>query len=271
MFKFKKYLVFVLVALAVAGAGFFVFKKNINDRSFLSEIAYDNDTIPTLMPIEPQSPKPTADKSGNANQGFQPEKKDIFSDQDLPKEINLKIPFTSQAPHQNWEFPYKEFCEEASVLMAASYAKNRPISGSDDADAKMLDIKDFEEKKFGFYEDTNAEETAVILREYFELSKVSVVENPTAKDIKTALAGGKAVIMPFAGRQLGNPYYQQPGPLYHMMVIKGYTKEGDFITNDPGTRRGADYIYSSDVIIKANHDWNNGDVDNGRKVMIVAG
>ena len=56
-----------------------------------------------------------------------------------------------------------------------------------------------------------------------------------------------------------------------MLIIKGYTKEGNFITNDPGTRRGADFIYSPGVLMNAIHDWNGGDVDNGKKVMIVVG
>jgi hypothetical protein len=74
-----------------------------------------------------------------------------------------------------------------------------------------------------------------------------------------------------AGRQLGNPNYKQPGPLYHMLVIKGYKKNGDFITNDSGTRKGADYIYQADVIMQAMHDWNGGKVKTGKKVMLIVG
>lgn len=189
----------------------------------------------------------------------------------LPAEVNLKIPFTSQAPHQNWDLPYKEFCEEASILMAVNYVNNQPILGPDDADAKLLAIKNFEEKNLGFHEDTNAEDTAKIMREFYHLEKVEIFNNPTAKDIKKALASGKAVIAPFAGRELGNPNYHQPGPLYHMLVIKGYRENGDFITNDPGTKKGADFIYKEKVIMDAIHDWNDGDVNNGKKVVIIVG
>jgi hypothetical protein len=192
-------------------------------------------------------------------------------DATLPAEVNLKIPFTSQAPHQNWDLPYKEFCEEASILMTVSYVNNQPILGPDDADAKLLAIKDFEEEELGFHEDTNAEDTAKIIREFYKLEKIEIIENPTALDIRKALAQGKAVIAPFAGRELKNPNYQQPGPLYHMLVIKGYRKNGDFITNDPGTKRGADYIYKEAIIMNALHDWNDGDVKNGKKVIITVG
>lgn len=189
----------------------------------------------------------------------------------LPGEVNLAVPFTAQAPHANWELPYQEFCEEASVLMAASYIQGKTIAGPDDASAKMIAIKDFEEKKFGYYKDTTAEETATILREYYKITKVQVVPNPTVAAIKQALATGELVLIPAAGQQLHNPYFQQPGPLYHMLVIKGYTADGKFITNDPGTRRGADFIYSPDVLLNAIHDWNGGNVSQGQRVMIVVG
>ena len=155
--------------------------------------------------------------------------------------------------------------------MAASYINGQSFKDANDADQKLLAIMDFEIKRFGYYEDTTADETAVILREYFGIVLVKVIPNPTVDAIKSDLAQGKTIIVPLAGRQLGNPYYQQPGPLYHMLVIKGYTKNGDFITNDPGTRRGADYIYKPDIIMNAIHDWNGGNVDAGRKVMIVVG
>ncbi len=189
----------------------------------------------------------------------------------LPTQINLNIPFTSQAPHANWEDPYSEFCEEASTLMASSYIKNESIGGPDDADRKLLAIKDFEEKRFGYYKDTTIEETADILREYFQLEKVEVVSDPTVSEIKSALAAGRAVILPLAGREIGNPFFTAPGPIFHMLVVKGYTKDGKFITNDPGTRRGADYVYDQDVLMKAIGDWNGEGADKENKLMIVVG
>ena len=199
-----------------------------------------------------------------------PSKLPVASPQ-LPSEVNLDIPFTSQAPNQNWVLPYKEFCEEASVLMVMSYVNRQLIGDANQASEQMLAIMAFEESRFGFYQDTDAEETAVIIKEFYNYAKVKVLYNPKIEDIKKALAEGKAVIMPAAGRMLGNPYFQVPGPLYHMIVIKGYTKTGNFITNDPGTRHGANFIYEPDVIMNANHDWNGGDVDNGRKVIIIVG
>lgn len=257
MRKFWKYLIFIIVFLvsAVVGLAFFNLKDKIAPVS--------------LPPAETHSA--ATNLAANANNNSQTQSVDPAPPANLPAQVNLAVSFTSQAPHQNWDLPYQQFCEEASVLMAASYVKNQPISVPNDADAKLLAIRNFEIKRFGFYEDTNADETAIILREYFDISKVEVVPNPTSDTIKSDLAQGKVVIVPLAGREIGNPNYKQPGPLYHMLVIKGYTKNGDFITNDPGTRKGADYTYKPSVIINATHDWNSGDVYNGKKVMIVVG
>src|SRR3989344_390935 len=190
----------------------------------------------------------------------------------LPKDTNLAVPFTAQAPHANWEDPYGELCEEASVLMAISYLTNKKIPNAAFADTALLAIKAFEDKRFGFYKDTNAEQTAIILREHFSYKKVEVKQNPTINDIKQALADGRVVLAPVAGREIGNPYFQSPGPLYHMIVIKGYTDTGKFITHDPGTRRGADFLYDQARIMKAIHDWRtDGNIDLGKKVVIIAG
>jgi len=188
----------------------------------------------------------------------------------LPIEINLSVPFTSQAPHQNWEMPWQEYCEEASVLMAGHYFLGKNIPNANYADQELHRIQAFEEERLGYYKDTTAEETAMVLREFYGVANV-VVEEASIERMRQAVAQGKLVLVPAAGRQLGNPYFTQPGPLYHMLVIKGYTKDGRFITNDPGTRRGENYLYNPEVILNAAHDWNDGDVEHGAKVMIVAG
>lgn len=190
----------------------------------------------------------------------------------LPAQVNLAVPFTVQAPNANWSEPYGEFCEEASVLMAMSYIKHQPIPNAATADKELLAIKAFEDKFFGFYEDTTVAQTAQIFREYYKYTKVQTIKDPTVDQIKQAVAAGRLVIIPAAGRDLGNPYFQSPGPLYHMLVIKGYTNKGKFITNDPGTRHGADYLYDQTVIMNAIHDWRaDHNIEAGAKVILVIG
>ncbi len=192
----------------------------------------------------------------------------------LPAEVNLKVPFTSQAPHANWEDPYGEFCEEASALMAAYYLQNKPIPSASLADQELLKVKSFEEGWFGYYKDTTAKETATILKEHFAVpdSKLQLVSRPNIQQIKEFLAAGKIVLVPAAGRMLPNPNYTAPGPVYHMIVIKGYTKDGQFITNDPGTRKGADFLFDFNYVMDAMHDWNgSSDIIYGDKVILVVG
>jgi hypothetical protein len=189
----------------------------------------------------------------------------------LPPEVDLPVPFTVQAPRANWDDVHEDFCEEASVLMAASYVLGRDIPSADAAESEMAKIRAFEEERLGHWRTTTAEETAMILREYYGVADVALVSNPTAAMIREALGEGKVVIAPAFGRTLRNPFYTPPGPLYHMLVIKGYLRDGRFITNDPGTRRGEAFRYDPEVLLDAIHDFNGGDVENGRKVIIVVG
>ncbi|MGI6103551.1 MAG: C39 family peptidase [Patescibacteria group bacterium] len=186
----------------------------------------------------------------------------------LPSSLNLAVPFTSQAPHGNWDAAHEEYCEEASLLMAARYFRGQTIAGPDDTEAELARIAAWQESTFGYFESTTAEETARIGRELLDLD-VTVSLNVEAETIRRHLNDGALVIIPAAGRRLGNPYFRAPGPIYHMLVVKGYTETGAFITNDPGTRRGAEFMYPADALLAAIHDYNGGNVEEGRRVILV--
>lgn len=189
---------------------------------------------------------------------------------DIPPEINLAVPWMSQAPHANWDFPYQEACEEASIIMVDAFYKGLTerleVEAADEAIKKLVA---YQNDKYGDYKDTDAAQTAKIIKDYFGYKDVRVLSFKTTEDIKNILARGYPVIVPFSGKALKNPNYRNGGPLYHMLVIKGYTNDGLFITGDPGTRKGEDYVYPYSRIIEAAHDWNGGDVLNGAKLMIV--
>lgn len=186
-----------------------------------------------------------------------------------PDKINLKVPFTSQAPYAVWDHKDEEACEETALLMVHRFHQKRGIEGPADARSAIDELIEGEKQVLGgVWESTTAEELAKVAGEFLGYSKVEVKYEPTIEDIKKAVAGGFPVIVPAAGRMLKNPNYKRPGPLYHALVIKGYT-EKEFITNDPGTRRGADYVYPYERVMGAIHDWNGGKVEEGRKVMIV--
>lgn len=186
----------------------------------------------------------------------------------LPGELNLAVPFTSQAPKANWDLPYQEMCEEASVYMVAEYFAGTKAGKIDaeKADSALLQAIAFEEELLGTYLDTTAEETVKFIESFYGL-EAQVIKNPTVEEIKAEVAAGRPVIVPAAGRQLGNPNFTGEGPLYHMLVIKGYTA-GTFITNDPGTRNGENYVYDIATIMEAMGDWNDGSPATGAKVVI---
>ena len=187
------------------------------------------------------------------------------------EEVNWDVPFTPQAPLANWDAVHEEACEEASVLMVLKYFAGKPIGTPAEADQAILRLVDRNEHILGFAVDQTAQQVAALIALENNRLRVSVVAHPSENSIKQALARGFLVIVPAAGRQLKNPYFQQPGPLYHMLVIRGYTKDGYVITNDPGTKRGAGFLYPWQTLLDAIHDWNNGDVDHGDKVMILVG
>jgi hypothetical protein len=255
-----------LLLLTLAGAvGAFVFRVQIRDFVF----RYTQEPIPKAVTSEEvaQATKAQESPTPPASPKSKPQTQPPATTPLLPLEFNLAVPFTPQAPHANWDQPYQDACEEASALMVHFFYGNRTFT-PDIADDAILAAVAWEDQRFGSNKDTTAEQTAVMLRELYGYKNVDVVYDITADDIKRTIAAGFPVILPVYGRALGNQYFTPPGPEYHMLVVKGYTRD-KFITNDPGTRRGADFLYPYETLLSAVHDWNGGDVLRGRKVMIV--
>ena len=184
------------------------------------------------------------------------------------------VPFTPQAPLAEWsDLRQEDGCEEASVLMAMKWAKGESLTPAE-AKSEIIAMADWEEKEYGSYVDTSAEDTLKRLIEgYFGYNNARVVENIGIGDIIAALRAGEVVLAPANGRALGNPNFTAPGPERHMLLIRGYDPATDeFITNDPGTRRGEEYRYKSAVLYAAILDYPTGDhapIVNQKKAMIV--
>lgn len=194
-----------------------------------------------------------------------------------PEEYNLAVPFASQAPFADWGEPYQEACEEAALIMVARYFSGQTLTPAA-MDEEIKKLVAWQKDRFGYYEDTTAAEVAQIGREYFNLN-AELDYDVSVDNIKKYLSQNKLVLVPAAGRILPNPYFRGEGPLYHMLVIRGYTKDR-FITNDPGTKRGEGFVYKYYDLINAIHDWprptggSKSDVTaeqmlSGQKVMIV--
>lgn len=182
--------------------------------------------------------------------------------------VNWNVPFTSQAPHGEWDAVHKEACEEASILMVLRFFRDEPITSPDDAERGLQEVL-AKNEEFGYAIDTTAAEVANVVRSMQPDLDVALLHDPTIDDLKQALRDGALIIVPAQGQWLGNPYFQTPGPRYHMLVLRGFTDDGYVITNDPGTRRGEAFVYTWDVLLNAIHDWNGGEVESGAKVVVV--
>lgn len=191
----------------------------------------------------------------------------------VPNSYLLSVPFTSQAPYANWDFDHNEGCEEASVLMMKEFIFENRAAKLDPryADGQILQMISYQKDLLGSHIDLSAEQTDKYLLKGFYKINARIV--PLDLNIlKQNIAQNKPVIIPFAGRELHNPNFKTPGPIYHMLIVKGYKNSGSIIiTNDPGTRNGQSYEYSWGTIYNAAHDWNKTDdqILNGKKVMIV--
>lgn len=245
---------------------------------FLAGCGYRTQTTRGLqsndqLVISNAQPAPeTGDKTAKANVAV----KTVPAQNSVPASFDIKVAFASQAPLGDWSMPYQEACEEASMIMAARYFKGEKLDANIMNDEILKLVKWEEDNNYAL--DLTAAQVVTILDKYFGV-KSEVSKEVTADRIKKEIAAGHLIIAPAAGRDLGNPNYRAPGPLFHMLVVRGYNST-NFITNDPGTRKGEGYQYSYGDLLWAIHDWNGGsriykdprpepNIREGEKVMVI--
>lgn len=185
-----------------------------------------------------------------------------------PAEANLAVPFMLQAPKQNWDMPYQEACEEASLLMTKAFLNGRTSDfTADEADRSILELV--------AYETQQGDPADITLRRIGEIAQVRYGFRPVVKTLTTmdlvrnAIANGYPVMIPASGKALKNPNFRNGGPPYHMLVARGYLRDGRIVTNDSGTRKGKEYVYDAQTLFHAVHDWNGGAVSEGEKIILV--
>ncbi|MBI4993240.1 MAG: C39 family peptidase [Candidatus Magasanikbacteria bacterium] len=192
----------------------------------------------------------------------------------LPAQYLLPVPFTSQAPEKNWDQPWQDACEEAAVLMLDAYYKGYGLSPLFAKDEILKMIK--WEEDGGWGSSIEIEKVARLAEWYLSPNHLitssphhlRIVENPTVEQIKTFIADSKPVLVVADGKVLPNLHFRNGGPVYHALIIRGYT-ETEFITNDPGTQFGRGFKYKYEDLLNAVHDWNGGDVKNGKRAVLI--
>ncbi len=186
--------------------------------------------------------------------------------------FKLDVPYTMQAPDSQWGVqPWEDACEEAATIMIDRYYRGlrTTLLSKSLASNLILHTINLEQLLFGFNKDTNAEQMAAIINNYFPW-EANVVRDPTVEMLKQEVDMGRPVIVPFWGKAVHNPYFRDGGPDYHTAVVKGYDQEKEeFIVNDPGNGYGLDYRYSYATLMDAMHDFLPGNNTKfGQKVVI---
>jgi len=264
--KIKNILFFIMITLLILlGIGY---KMAGEDK--IAEDQRENQQMETEP--EEESAVNQNKKIENEDVEIKKENGDILengSNDKIPEKIKINVPFTSQAPFAKWDEYHEEACEEASLIMIKYYLDGKTLD-KNISEKEIQNMIKFQIKKYGDYKDTNAKKTTKLAEDFYEINNLKVIYDFKVEDIKKNLAKGKPIIVPAAGRKLGNPNFTPPGPLYHNLVLIGY--DGNIIiTNDPGTRKGKDYTYNLFTLYNAIHDFPGKpeDIEKGRKAMII--
>jgi len=257
----KRILYFIFFIITLLAAGYFF--AMISEKRILSiQDSPEEDKQNPVYQAEQSSPPKiiieTVENQNASSRKAEEEKSPIIS-----KKIEQTVPFVIQAPFGNWEDPnFQNACEEASMIMAMGWVDGEKTISPQEAQKRILEIIDFENKTFGYSTDTNASDVERIFREHFKHENVHAMKNITLEDVKTEIQKGSVVIVPAFGRALENPNFTQPGPVAHMLVIIGYDPlTRQFITNDPGTRKGAGYKYDESLLFEAIWEYPSGASD----------
>jgi hypothetical protein len=291
----KSYLIFpVTVAFLIWGA-FWTSKKA---QKLSQPVNFMEDSHPIIMDNPELSNPPTPEKTAVITE-------EAPKNEKIPDKYLNILAFSSQAPYFKWDNLHDEACEEASLLMTHNYLVGTAELEIRTAEDEIQKMVTFQKSYFGSHKDLTAEEMIDLAEEFYE-EKYQLIElvpkkiideeetadsaeprnadfseeenSPTEVDLekieymKKELSKGNLFIAPMAGRELENPYFRVPGPLYHVLVVIGYDDfKKEFITHDPGTRRGENYHYSYEIIWKAIHDFpgKKSDILEGTKNVIL--
>lgn len=173
----------------------------------------------------------------------------------LPDNKELAVPFTSQAPQGNWQEPWQNACEEASIVMIQNFYKDESLN-PEKARQQILEVFKLKKLTAPVSKDESLERIEEVINSGDLSWRVHVVNNPDLATIKKELSVNHPIIAPVYAPLLKNPNYTNPEPSYHVIVITGYDDaSGEFITNDPGTKDGENYRVSFDVLLNALHDY----------------
>jgi len=172
----------------------------------------------------------------------------------LPDKHLIKTAFIPQSPEKNWDQPWQDACEEASLLTVKFYYQEQ----SPDVPTILSDYQQIfsYEIQNNWPHDINLSKMAQISKDMFKLNP-QIINDPTVEIIKKYIAKDIPIIVTANGKTLfaENKHFKSGGPWYHSLVILGYDDNtSKFIVHDVGTQFGAYYKYSYAVLFDSLHD-----------------
>src|ERR1700716_908150 len=193
----------------------------------------------------------------------------------LPAAIFLPVPFTSQAPLNNWA-ARQHTCEEASLLMVERYLHgdhSGKLIDPGTADAGINQITTWKPAV-----DLTSQQVGEVAQKYMGFAYKLLPSDRL--NMKQQLALGRPLIFGVRTHGLGNPNYpgyhshfEQAGwSVSHYLVVVGYDAGDNFILNDPGLTRGQGYHITYDQLMHAIDDLDQADpaLNSGRIFVVLA-
>jgi hypothetical protein len=185
----------------------------------------------------------------------------------------IKTTFVPQSPEKNWDQPWQDACEEASLLTVDFYYKNKSTT-SGFTKENIFNMISFEETR-NYTHDMNISQMATVGEEYLGY-KSQIIENPTIEDLKKYISQDIPIIVTANGKTLyqENKHFNSGGPYYHSLVILGYDDDkNQFIVHDVGTQFGAYFKYSYNLLMESIHDFpksgHKEDINSGEKRVLI--
>lgn len=191
----------------------------------------------------------------------------------LPDHVLLQVPFTTQAPLNNWA-AHQESCEAANLTMLVAYWQNNPSVVIDPhaADASIHQIDGWKPQP-----DLNDTMMGQLAREQWGYAYSLLPNDPTT--IAEQLSAGRPLLAEVRTHGLGNSHYpgyfshyEQTGwSVPHFVLIIGYDSTGVWL-NDPGISWGRGYHISYEQLTHAiaDLDQHHPALSQGNVLLLIA-